>query len=449
MSAARRLVGVLMSVCLGVAAPASAADVITDWNTILLTTIAAAPAVAGPARICEIAMVHIAMHDAVQAIQQRYETYSEGVTPASGSIIAAASKAARDVLVNKFPEQTATIDSTYQAYLAAHRLASSDPGVAAGAQAAAALIQKRIGDGTYPVPPPTFFGSNEIGKWRPTAVNAAGQPQPMAVSWMANAITFAVKHPSQFFSGTPPQVTSRQYTAEYDEVKALGRNVGSTRTPEQTALATFYSDSPLNYFNRTMRLLADRYITDAGDTARMFALVNIAMADAAFTSWQTKIQWNVWRPVTAIQLGDSDGNAKTVGDPTWQPLFATPNYPDYSSGANALGGAATEMLRLFFRTDRLAFSVIGATSNRDYTAFSDVGNDIVEARMLMGIHFRFADVEGRRSGQRVARWVYKYYLRSLEVGDEFPYVEDLDVFEEIGPIDATLAGQDSEDAELP
>src|SRR5262245_11193181 len=234
MRTARRLVGVLMSVCLCVASPAAAADVVTDWNTIVINTITAAPPASGPSRLVEVAMVHIAIHDAVQAIQQRYETYSEGITPSSGSVIAAASKAARDILVNKFPEQTATIDATYQAYLTAHQLASNDPGVAAGAQAAAALLQKRIGDGTYPVPPPVFMGSTEIGKWRPTVSNAAGVLQPMAGSWMANAITFAVEHSSQFFSGTPPHLTSRQYTEDYDEVKALGRNVGSTRTPEQT-----------------------------------------------------------------------------------------------------------------------------------------------------------------------------------------------------------------------
>jgi hypothetical protein len=449
MSAARRLVGGLMAVCLGVAVPAAAADVITDWNTTLLSTIAAAPAVPGPARIVEIAKVHIAMHDAVQAIQQRYETYCEGITPTSGSVIAAASKAARDMLVNLFPPQTAAIDATYQAYLAAHQIAGDDPGIAAGAQAAAALIQKRVGDGTYPVPAPAFLGSNEIGKWRPTVLDAAGQPAPMASSWMANAITFAVEHTSQFFSGTPPQVTSRQYTEEYNEVKALGRNVGSTRTPEQTALAIFYSDNPLAYWNRSMRQLVDRHITDPGDSARMFALVNMAIADALFTSWQSKVQWNVWRPVTAIQLGESDGNRRTVGDPTWQPFFATPNYPDYTSGANSVSGAATEMLRLFFRTDRVPFTVIGANSNRDYMAFSEAADDVVEGRILMGIHFRFADVAARESGQRVARWAYKYYLRSLETGDEFPFVEDLDVFEEIGRVDGALSGQDNDDAELP
>jgi len=448
MTATRRLVGVLLYVSLGVAPPAGA-DVITDWNTTLLATIAAAPPGAGPSRIIDITVVHIAMHDAVQAIQQRFETYSPGITPASGSVIAAVSKAARDVLVNRFPEQTASLDATYQAYLTSHLLTPDDPGVAAGAQAAAAIIQGRVGDGYNPVPPPAFFGGTGVGQWRPTVVNAAGQPAPMAASYLANTKTFVVETPWQFFSGTPPQVTSRQYTEEYNEVKALGRNVGSTRTPEQTALATFYSDNALNYWNRTLRMLADRYITDAGDSARMFALVNIALADAAITSWSSKIQWNFWRPVTAIQLGDSDGNRRTAGDPTWQPLFATPNYPDYTSGANALGGAATEMLRMFFRTDRVAFSMIGANGNRDYTAFSDVGNDIVEARMLMGIHFRFADVIGRSSGQSVGRWVYRYSLRSLDDSDESEFVEHLDTFEEIGPVKGIVEGLDDDDAERP
>ncbi len=197
-----------------------------------------------------------------------------------------------------------------------------------------------------------------------------------------------------------------------------------------------------------MRALADRYITDVGDSARMFALVNIGMADAVMTSWQSKIHHNVWRPSTAIQLGDTDGNRKTVGDPTWQPLFANPNYPDYTSGANSLGGVVTEMLRLFFRTDRVNFSVIGVNGNRDYTRFSDVGNDIVEARILMGIHFRFADVAGRSSGQRVARWIYRYFLRSLD-GDEFDFVRSLDTFEEIGVGEETPTGQDNDDAEGP
>ena len=129
-------------------------------------------------------------------------------------------------------------------------------------------------------------------------------------------------------------------------------------------------------------------------------------------------------------------------------MFANPNYPDYSSGANSLGGVVTEMLRLFFRKDRVLFSVIGVNSNRDYRSFSDAGNDIVEARILMGIHFRFADVEGRASGQRVARWIYRYFLRSLD-GDESDFVQELDTFEEVGLAGQSAAGQDGADAERP
>ncbi len=179
MDGLRRLIGVFVCV-LGATAPAEA-DVVTDWSAITISTIGAGAAVPGPGRLIEYAMVHIAMHDAVQAIQQRFETYSPGITPTTGSVIAAAAKAARDVLVNRFPAQTATLDATYSTYLADHQIASNDGGIAAGAQAAAAIIQGRVGDGAYPVPAPAFFGSTEPGQWRPTVLTATGQPTSMGV----------------------------------------------------------------------------------------------------------------------------------------------------------------------------------------------------------------------------------------------------------------------------
>ena len=205
-------------------------------------------------------MVHIAMHDAVQAIQQRFETYSPGITPTTGSVIAAAAKAARDVLVNRFPAQTATLDPAYSAYLAAHQIAANDPGIAAGAQAAAAIIQGRVNDGAYPVPAPIFLGGTGPGQWRPTVSTPRAQPTPMAVAWMATTKPFTVMHSSQFFAPGPPRITSRRYTRDYNEVKALGRNVGSTRTPEQTAIAVFHSGNTLDLWNQTLRALADQYI---------------------------------------------------------------------------------------------------------------------------------------------------------------------------------------------
>ena len=444
----RRLIGVFVCV-LGVTAPADA-DVVTDWSGITISTIGAGAPVPGPGRLIEYAMVHIAMHDAVQAIQQRFETYSPGITPTTGSVIAAAAKAARDVLVNRFPEQTATLDTAYSNYLADHQIAGNDGGIAAGAQAAAAIIQGRVNDGTYPVPAPAFFGGTEPGQWRPTVLTATGEPTPMAVSWMATARPFTVRHASQFFSPAPPRLTSQDYTRDYDEVKAFGRDVGSSRTPEQTAIAVFHSGNTLVLWNQTLRALADRYATNVGDSARIFALVNMAMADAAMTAWQAKIQYNVWRPITAIRLGDSDGNRSTVGDPTWQSLFPAPNYPDYTSGANSLAGAATEMLRLIFETDRVNFSMIGPTSSRFFTAFSDAANEVVDARMFMGIHFRFADTTARVRATRVARWAHKYYLRSLD-DNEFKSVRSLDIVEDTDLIededDGQEYGQDDDDAE--
>jgi hypothetical protein len=442
MTSVRSVAGILVCVSLFSAAPARA-DVVSDWNVITTNTIGAV----APNRLIEISMVHLAIHDAIQSIEHRFETYSPGLAPQTGSVVAAAATAARDVLVNRFPASAAALETTYLAYLQANQLTTSDPGVAAGRQAAAAIIQNRAGDGSYPVPSPTFFGGTKPGEWRPTVMTATGEPASMTTPWLATMRTFAVMHSSQMLSGAPPRLTSRKYTREYNEVKALGRNVGSSRTPEQTAIAVFYSDGPPLYWNRTLRNLTDRYIRDVGESARMFALVNIAMTDALLTSWQTKIQYNFWRPVTAIQLGETDGNRATVGDPTWQPLFTTPNYPDHTSGASSLAGAAAEMLKLFFRTDRVNFSVIGVNGNRDYTRFSDAADEVCDARIYMGIHFRFPDLAGRSAGQRVSRWAYKYHLRSLD-GDDFDFVRSLDSYEDLGDEDVDGDdGQDDDDAE--
>ena len=442
----RRLIGVLLCVSVAGTTPAGA-DVVTDWSAITISTIGAGPAVAGPGRLIDYAMVHIAMHDAVQAIQGRFQTYSAGITPTTGSVIAAAAKAARDVLVERFPAQTATLDAAYSAYLAAHQIAANDPGVAAGAQAAAACIRGRVNDGAYPVPAPAFFGGTAPGQWRPTVFTPTGEPTPMGVAWMATTKPFTVMHASQFFAPTPPRLTSSRYTRDYNEVKALGRNVGSSRTPEQTAIAVFHSGNTLALWNQTLRALANQYVTNVGDSARLFALVNMAMADTAMSAWQAKIQYNVWRPSTAIQLGDTDGNRSTVGDPTWQPLFPNPNYPDYTSGANSLSGAAAEMLKLFFRTDRVNFSMIGPNSSRFFTRFSDAAEEVVVARMYMGIHFRFADLGSRTQGQRVARWAYRNFLRSKD-GDEFDFIRTLDILEDLD-LAVEDAGQDEDDAEGP
>ena len=165
-----------------------------------------------------------------------------------------------------------------------------------------------------------------------------------------------------------------------------------------------------------MRGIAAAHVTEVGDSARLFALANLAMADALISCWESKLHYSFWRPLTAIQEGDADGNDRTVGDPSWQPLINTPNYPDYTSGLNSVSGSATGVLARFFGTDEIAFTV--ATSapqavqkTRSYLRFSDAAQDVVDARVWLGIHFRFADEVARRQGDRVAGWVVGHYLR--------------------------------------
>ena len=408
-------IGMIVCACLFGAA-SSSADVVTDWNA---RTAQAVGAATGPAArlagsgLFDFAMVHAAMHDAIQAFEHRFETYGAPIEGNAGSPDAAAAAAAHDVLVALFPPQAQLIDTFYTTYLADHGLAG-DPGVAVGQAAAANILALRQGDGRFPATFEPFVGGTQPGEWRSTTT----PPTPMLVSWAATVVPFALKAPDQFeASPPPPHLKSGEYAKAYEEAKALG-GVISSRTAEQTDLAYFYADNSVMYWNRALRSIAPAHLTDIGDSARLFALANIAMADAFITAWATKTEWNFWRPITAIHEGDNDGNDKTVGEPGWQPLITTPNYPDYSSGANNLSGAATTMLANFFGTDKVTFSITSATpqaivKTRTYDRFSDAADDIVNARIYEGIHFRFADVVARRQGTHVANWTFSHILRPL------------------------------------
>jgi hypothetical protein len=163
-------------------------------------------------------------------------------------------------------------------------------------------------------------------------------------------------------------------------------------------------------------------VPDIDDSARLFALANLAMADAGITAWDSKFHYVFWRPVTAIQEGDNDGNPDTVGDPDWQPFINTPNYPEYTSGANNVTGAVTRVLALFFGTDQMTFSVTTTNAaapqqTRTYDRFSDAAADVVNVRVYEGIHFRFADVQARKQGRLVAQWASSHFLRPVDDAD--------------------------------
>jgi len=410
-----------------IATPAIArADAVSDWNLIAIQRIAAAtPAHAAPVTVVELAMVHVAIYDAVQAIEKTHKPYHVEIPGASGSPNAAAAKAAHDVLVSLLPNQTATIDGIYNQYLIDKGLSGTDAGIAVGATAAAGIIAFRSNSGLFPPGQVQFFGGTEPGEWRSTDSFQGSPPSPppfapMAAPWAANITPFALKSGDQFRASPQPPLTSNEYTKAYNEVKAKGARFNSERTADETALALFWN---LNFFaiwNRVARELAASENLSIGDNARLFALLEMSMADAGITAWDSKVTFHFWRPLTAVRLGNDDTNPDTVGDPTWEPFINTPNYPDSASGANSFTGAATRTLALFFGTDDKSFVVTttntapGVQPTKTYNRFSDAAEDVVLVRILHGIHFRFADEDGRKLGRHVAQWVFGHFCKPLE-----------------------------------
>lgn len=405
----RSLAGVLACGLLATAATVRA-DAVTDWNEITMATVVSKPA---PVAHLDVALVHLAIHDAVQAIDRRYEPYHVEIRNAKGSNAAAAAAAAHGVLVGLYPASAETLDNRLIGYLADHGL-TNDPGVAVGEQVAQRMLPLRRA-APNPLPPP-FVGGVGPGMWRPTDSNPPAPPfSPMLAPWMATSDPYALTGPARFRPEPPPALDSERYSKDYDEVKALGAHTGSTRTAEQTDIAYFFTDNIFAQWNRALRALAVQRVHKLGDSARLFAIANTATADAVIASWDSKKHFAFWRPVTAIQEGAMDGNPHTSGDPSWRSLINTPNYPDYTSGANGVTGAMTRSLQLFFGTDKVSFELtsvapLAVKKTRAYARFSDAAREVVEARIYAGIHFRFADEAGRVQGHQVADWVSKHFL---------------------------------------
>jgi hypothetical protein len=400
------------------------ADAVTDWNSIAVQALAAAaPSRPGPIVFLDIAIVQAAVHDAVQAIDKRFKPYKTSIPGATGSPDTAAAKAAHDVLVTILPDQAASLDTTYQEYLAAHGLAQDDPGVSAGQTAAAGVLALRANDGRFPSPTPQpFVGGNAPGEWRPTPSLQPPPPPPsapMAAPWLGAALPFTLKSGDQFRAKAPPPLNSAEYAKDYNEVKALGARATSTRTPEQTQLAYFYAGNNFILWHRALRDIAAAHTQKMGDNARLLALGTLASADAVITAWECKRHYNFWRPITAIREGDKDDNPQTAGDPTWEPFLNTPPYPDYTSGANNVVGAFTRILELFFGTDAMTFTVVSEypladPKTRTHHRFAELAQDTVEVRIYHGVHFRFADEEARQQGRSVAEWVFGHFLQPID-----------------------------------
>ena len=413
------LAALILCGSLGWAGSASA-DAVTDWNEIAQPAIAAGRP--GPIGAMDSALVQIAVHDAVQALDRRFEPYHVEVKGAKGRRAAAVAAAAYGVLAGLYPAQQGALETTYLSYLANNGL-TGDPGLLVGEKVAAGILPLARKN---PDPlPPAFVGGTEPGQWRPTESFIGNPPGPppsfsaMFAPWMGSFDPFTLTGPARFRAEPPPALTSERYRRDYNEVKALGKSDSTTRTPEQTDIAYFYSENFLAQWNRALRAIATQHLHRTGDSARLFALANMAMADAAITAWDSKTFYNFWRPLTAIREGDDDGNPHTVADPEWRSLSNNPNYPDYTSGANNLTGALTRTLQLYFGRDKFTFEVtslapLAVQKTRTYRRFSDAAQDVVDARIYLGIHFRFADTAARTQGQRVAEWAFNHFLLPVD-----------------------------------
>lgn len=405
---------------------AQAGDSIAAWNQISENAVKAGKHPL-PVTSVEFAIVQLAIYDAVESIDGHYQPYYTRVPGATGSLSAAAAKAGHDTLVGLFPAQSAALDAAYAEFLATNGVDPLDPGTAVGAQAAANILALRANDGRFPLNPPPFLGSTAIGQWRPTPSPLPGPPPTLApglTPWLASVRPFTMHSGSQFRVDPPPDLTSQLWVDDYNETKTVGSLTSTTRTAEQTEIGYFWADSGPLLWQNALRYIAGTHLRNTGDSARMFALAEAALADAQIACWDSKYFYNFWRPITAIRLGDQDDNPATVVDPNWQPLINTPNFPEYPSGHADVSGAVSHMLRLFFGTDELTFQMITTNAlarqkTRTFTRFSQAEQEVINARVYVGIHYRNSDTTAGAQGRRVANWVFKHSLRPVdEPGDD-------------------------------
>ena len=364
------------------------------------------------------AQVNVAMHDALNSINPKYKTYALlNMVDRGANADAAVAKAAHDIIVELLPPETAYADSLYQVSLnSIEDGTSKTKGINIGQEAAAAMIAKRSNDGYATAQVPYIEGTLP-GQYRFTppfdgppyngfaAVPAWGQITP-----------FGVASSSQFRPDPPYPINSPQYTADYDEIKGLGAATNSTRTPDQTQIGLFWlENSPLGW-NRIARNLIKARNMDALTTAHLLGVLHMALADANISSLEAKYYYKYWRPITAVQLGNSDGNPNTVGNPSFSILSPpTPPIPDYPSNHAVNGGAAAQVLTGFFGGN-ISFSATSSSLpnvTRHFSNFIQAAQENALSRIYVGYHFRNAVNKGVAQGYLVGEYVFNHALQEL------------------------------------
>jgi hypothetical protein len=391
-------------------------DQVLEWNQIFIDTLVATNTANSSSQRLG-AIVHTAIFDAYNGIEQRYEPiFVHPSAPPGASRRAAVIAAAYTALVGLFPARQAALDKSYAASLAnlsddgGDGGQSRERGIAWGTEVAQAVLAWRATDGFSASYPP-FTGGTAVGQWRPTPP-AFG---PMSAQGLAFTDMFVLVNNTQFEPAPPRVLSSTTYTDDFNAVKALGRNTGSIRTEDQTALAVFWEGNASVHWNQAANQIARANHLSMSDSNRLLAVLNIAMADTAFTTWSSKRFYGslstevTWRPVTAIPLAGTDGNPDTAPDPDWLPLINTPSHPEYPAGHPSLNGAAATVLLSHF-ADAQIFNLTTRTSTGDlplrtYTSISRARADGNNARVWGGMHYPSTVAVSDEVGGAIATYV--------------------------------------------
>lgn len=391
------------------------ADVVTDWNQTMIQALQTAQTPPPPAARVG-AIVQSSVFDAVNGIARRYTSvHVPPAAPAGASAAAAAAGAADEALVTLFPTQQATFDAQLASSLSQISASpqSISDGVAWGRAVADQIAAWRAGDG-FATPPPPYTPSGLPGRWALTP--GAPLTAPLFRQF-ATMIPFALKTASQFLPGPPPALTSERYTRDFNEVKAYGGSVGPTlRSAEQTQTAQFWqADNPTAMWDRVADDLGVLHGRSILHNARILALVDIAEADSAIAVWNGKNTYDTWRPVTAIQQADTDGNPQTAPEPMWLPLLTTPAFQEYPAGHPGLSSAAATVLASFYgNATPFTVTAAGMTGvQRSFTTFASAIRQVIDARVWGGIHFRTAGTVAADMGSAIARYVRQTQLRHV------------------------------------
>lgn len=393
-----------------VSSSASGENAIVHWSGIAETAISAGPTPGTfrpPANSTVLAgMVHGAMYDAVAAVEGGLEPFATGVTaPPGASADAAVAQAARDVLVVRVPAQAATVQSAYDAYMAAIPAGlPKEGGKAVGAAAAAGMLALRTGDHFDDVVP---YVQPPVG---PGVFEPIAPTKPVGVE-LPYVRPFTFESPSDYRPDAPYALTSKRYARDLAELKELGRNTSTSRTAAQTETVRFFTDPTYVQFSRGLRGLINTRGLDLRESARLLGYTWVAVADTMIACWEAKYHYMFWRPNHAIQRADTDGNPATSPDPTWLPLVVG-NHPEYPSGHACFTAGTTTSLQRYFGTKHVEFtlsSVVTGTT-RTYERLDDLVEDVENARVWGGLHFRTTMTESAKHFPRIARDVGKHHF---------------------------------------